>query len=299
MYAIIAGTGALPGLICERLMARGTPPVVCEMPGFAPDVPDGLDRVTFRMEELASFLDGLRTRGVRQLCPAGRILRPEIDPARVDAATAPLLARLEAALARGDNGTLTELLAIVEEAGLAVVGAHEILPELLPPAGIAVGTLPDGAGRDAEAGAAHLVEMGRADSGQACVIRAGEVLVEEDARGTDAMLRDLVPATTPPGRDAPLGFVLEKAARSFGVDTTGEGTALPGAGAILFKAPKPGQELRADMPVIGPDTAENAAAAGLSGIVVEAGGVMVLDRERIVEICARRGLFLWVREARA
>ncbi|MEL6519181.1 MAG: UDP-2,3-diacylglucosamine diphosphatase LpxI, partial [Pseudomonadota bacterium] len=40
-----------------------------------------------------------------------------------------------------------------------------------------------------------------------------------------------------------------------------------------------------------------AAAAGLSGIVIEAGGVMVLDRDATVRAADDAGLFLWVRAA--
>jgi len=64
---------------------------------------------------------------------------------------------------------------------------------------------------------------------------------------------------------------------------------------VLAKGPKPGQELRVDMPVIGPRTVEQAAAAGLAGVVVEAGAVLVLDRAEVIGIadarnCAIHGL---------
>jgi hypothetical protein len=68
-----------------------------------------------------------------------------------------------------------------------------------------------------------------------------------------------------------------------------------GRGGILFKAPKPGQERRADLPVIGVETARRAARTGLSGIVIEAGGVMVLDLPQVLQILDARDLFLWVR----
>jgi len=67
-------------------------------------------------------------------------------------------------------------------------------------------------------------------------------------------------------------------------------------GGILFKAPKPGQDRRADLPVIGPDTARNVVAAKLSGIVIEDGGVMVLDLPQVRRILDAAGAFLWVRE---
>ena len=69
----------------------------------------------------------------------------------------------------------------------------------------------------------------------------------------------------------------------------------PGAGAILFKGPKPGQDHRADLPAIGPATALRAAAAGLDGIVIQSGGVMVVHLALTVAILDAMDMFLWVR----
>jgi DUF1009 family protein len=70
----------------------------------------------------------------------------------------------------------------------------------------------------------------------------------------------------------------------------------PAAGAVLFKAPKPGQERRADLPTIGPGTALGAARAGFDGIIVEAGGVIVLEAARVIAILDAMQMFLWVRQ---
>ena len=73
------------------------------------------------------------------------------------------------------------------------------------------------------------------------------------------------------------------------------GIAGSGKGAILYKAPKPQQDQRADLPVIGPETARIAAEAGFVGIIIEQGGVMVLDLETVVQILDANDMFLWVR----
>ena len=91
------------------------------------------------------------------------------------------------------------------------------------------------------------------------------------------------------GTDAMLAFVAATAA-DFRPD--------PAAGrGVLYKAPKPGQDLRLDLPVIGPATVEAAAAAGLAGVVVEAGGVMLIGRDATVTAADEAGIFLWGREA--
>jgi len=65
-----------------------------------------------------------------------------------------------------------------------------------------------------------------------------------------------------------------------------------GRSGVLVKAPKPGQEERIDLPTIGTETVRRAAAAGLAGIAVAAGGVLVAERAATIEAANRHGLFL-------
>jgi len=71
-----------------------------------------------------------------------------------------------------------------------------------------------------------------------------------------------------------------------------DGLRREGAGGVLVKIAKPGQEERADLPTIGSETVENAAAAGLRGIAIEAGRTIVLDREAVAAATDRLGLFI-------
>ena len=85
------------------------------------------------------------------------------------------------------------------------------------------------------------------------------------------------------GTDALLRFVAENDA------------ALPdpeGARGVLVKLPKRGQDTRLDMPAIGPETIRRVADAGLGGLVIEAGGVMVLGREEVIALADAAGLFI-------
>ena len=257
MLALIAGTGALPGILVGRL---GGDVVLAELAGNPAELPRPAD-LPFRLETFGTLLAALKARGVTRVCLAGGIRRPEIDPGAIDAATLPLVPKLSAALGQGDAGALRIVMEIIEDAGLAVVGAHELAPDLLPPAGVLAGVPGPDLERDARAGAAHLADMGRRDSGQACVLCGGVLVDEEGPDGTDALL------------------------------------ARGGArGGTLFKGPKPDQDRRVDLPVIGPGTVRAAAEAGLAAIVIEAGGVMVLDQPRVVALCGDLGLTLWVRQ---
>lgn len=266
MLALIAGQGRLPAVLYAWLAEQGAPPHVAELLDFPADIP-GVSPEVFRVEHLGSFLNALRGTGVTEVCFAGSIARPALDPSAIDADTMPLVPQMMAALAAGDDGALRAVLSIFEEAGLAVRAAHEILPDLLPKAGVLTGQAPTDRDRsDAARGAAIVAAMGAADTGQACVVAAGQALAIEALGGTDWMLGSLAGGRRPKGPD----------------------------GGILFKSAKPHQDRRVDLPVIGPDTVRNAKLAGLSGIVIPKSDVMILDQAETIAEADRLGLFLWV-----
>ena len=262
MLALIAGTGALPKHLAE---AADTPPLVAALARFPPDTlePD----ITFRIETLGTALATLKDRGVTEVCFAGALRRHPIEPAEIDAATLPLVPRMAEALKQGDDAALRTVLAIFEEAGFAIKAAHEIAPDLLPEPGILTETQPSDADTADTARAAEvLAALGPADVGQGCVVHRRHVLAIETAFGTDWMLATL------------------------------ENRPDSGSGGVLLKAPKPGQDRRIDLPAIGPGTVDAAARAGLDGIAIAAGGVMVLDRAATIAAADEAGLFLWVRD---
>ena len=168
MLALIAGTGGLPAAIL-----KGREAYVCAMVGFVPDVP--VD-ITFRIEHLGSILAHLKGQGVTEVCFAGAVKRPRIDPSAIDAATRPLVPIIQAAIAAGDDGALRAVIGIFENAGFVVRAAHELARELLPVAGVPTKRKPD-ADMMAEAvlGDRVLVKLGEMDRGQACVISHGTV----------------------------------------------------------------------------------------------------------------------------
>lgn len=260
MLALFAGTGALPAAI----LAQRPEALVCEMAGVPVSAPEGAIRIGYRIETLGTLLAELRARGVTEICLAGAMSRPAIDPAAIDAATAPLVPRLMGAMGQGDDATLRAVMALLEEQGFALRAAHEIAPELLPGPGT-LGAVPFTDALKADAGRAEVVHraMAEADVGQACVVRGGLCLAVEALPGTDWMLASL---------------------------SGGEAR-----GGLLFKAPKPGQDRRADLPVIGPATVEGAARAGLSAIVIEAHGVLLLERAETIALADRHGIALVAR----
>ncbi|MES2145601.1 MAG: UDP-2,3-diacylglucosamine diphosphatase LpxI [Pseudomonadota bacterium] len=264
--AVIAGRGALPAALVAGLSDR---PLVACLDGFAPDglTPD----VSFRIERLMPFLDLLADRGISDVTFAGAVMRPRLDPALIDPATAQLLPRLMAAMARGDDATLREVITIFEEFDLNVIGLADIAPGLLPGPGVHAGRPTAADEADATRAATIVAALGAVDVGQGAVVQQGLCLGVETLAGTDALLVAVaaLPAALRPD---------------------------PGQGRGLFyKAPKPGQDLRIDLPTIGIATVDRVADAGLGGIAWAADGVICLDLTGMQVRAAARGLFLWAR----
>jgi hypothetical protein len=265
--ALIAGTGALPRLLAEAL---SEPFVLAEMEGFASEV-GGQAPLRFRIERLVPFLDHLLDRGVRRVVLAGAMRRPQIEPELFDARTATLVPRLVAAMQAGDDATLRAVIGIFEEWGFDVLGADAVAPDLVPGPGILTGQVSAADAADAARGAEIVAALGAVDVGQGAVVAQGLCLALETLPGTDAMLHF--------------------AARHGGLRPDPAG-----ARGVAYKAPKPGQDRRVDLPAIGPDTVAAAAAGGLAGIAWQAGGVLVLERARTIAAAEASGLFLWSRE---
>ncbi len=275
---LVAGRGALPRQLAEAAVRAGREVTVAS---FAPldwqeDAPPGIKFLRARFERLGALFGALRDRGVADLFLAGALERPALDPTAFDAAFQRHAPRLLAAMRGGDDGLLRAVVAMIETEGFRVRGPWELAPALLPASGVLTKAVPGAADKTDAARAAFIqATVGAADIGQACVVAGGLCLGVETIEGTDALLERLRsdPVLRARRPEAPRG--------------------------LLYKAPKPGQELRVDMPVIGPETVKRAARAGLGGIVIAAGGVLLLEAEATVAAADDAGLFLWVRAGSA
>lgn len=263
--AILAGGGALP-----VALARACPDalrVVFE--GVAHDLAPPTH--AHRFERLGELFDWLHRQGADSVVMAGSMTRPPLDPTAFDTEMQSIAPRLVAAMQTGDDGLLRFIVSLFEERGFAVMGAHELLPDLTAAEGALAGPAPHpGVAEDTARAAEILRTMSPLDLGQGCVVEAGLCLGIETLQGTD--------------------FLLECTAR------TSEALRAPEtARGLLLKATKRGQDLRVDMPAIGPDTAAQLARAGLAGAVIETGRVMILERDRCIEAFSRAGVFLLAR----
>jgi lipid-A-disaccharide synthase len=254
---ILAGGGRLPLMVAESAAARGASVHIVAIEGEADPAVAGFPHTWVNWGEIGRMVEALRGHGGEELVIAGAVRRPDLWKIRPDAGFFRSLPQILLLMAGGDDSVLTRVVHFFEKKGLTVRGAHEVAPDLLAGAGQIGGvTLAAQDYVDAEMGFAVRRALAGLDAGQAVVVAAGKVLAIEGAEGTDPMLK-----------------------RVAGLAGRTSTTARRG---VLAKGPKPGQELRIDMPAIGPATVESALAAQLAGVVVEAGAVLVLDRGETV-----------------
>jgi DUF1009 family protein len=267
--AVVAGSGRLPIDLAENLVAHGQKPFVVMVKGETSPQLASYDHEELTIENFAGLAPLLKRRGITHAVFAGGISRrPKLGALRPSLTLLRLLPRALAALMKGDDGVLRTLAATVESLGVKVVGAHEIAPDLLASEGPMTAVAPHKSDwRDLEAAAEAARAIGALDIGQAAVAIGGRAIALEGVEGTDGLLERV------------------RELRSHG--------RLAGkTRGVLVKCSKPGQELRMDLPSIGPGTVTAAHAAGLAGIGVEADRALVLDLARVIAEADRLGLFV-------
>lgn len=266
---LIAGGGSLPLEIAEHCRRVGRPLFIVRLKGFAGPSLAEFDGADIGIAELGKCIKAMKRAGCQAVCLAGIVTRPDFAQLVPDLRGLAALPGVIAAARKGDDALLRFLLGEFEKDGFAVEGADGVMAELSLPAG-PLGRhapTPDQLA-DAEQALEVARAIGRLDIGQGAVVCDGLVLAVEAQEGTDAMLARV--ATLP----APL--------RGHAGDRRG----------VLAKAPKPIQETRVDLPTMGVATVRGAAEAGLSGVVGEAGRLLVLDRDEAVALADELGLFI-------
>jgi DUF1009 family protein len=268
--AIIAGGGDFPVELARRAAGSGERLFVAALEGAAdPATFPQCDVVVYRLGQLGRLLEELRRREVAELVLIGSLPRPSFGALRPEASTLKYLPHFAKAFRGGDDHLLRGVVAFFEGQGYRVRGPFEIAPDITAPVGPLGRKAANPQQRELiERGFALLSALSPFDVGQAAILADHRVVAIEAAEGTDAMI----------GRVA---------------DLVDSGRLKIGKGdGLLVKAPKVGQDLRVDMPAIGAQTLQNVAKAGLSGIAVKAGQVLVGDRARLGKLSDQLGIFV-------
>ena len=272
---IIAGSGRLPFLVAESIEASGRDVFVLSLASEAGADLGKFPGITVKWGEIGRLLQALAEHDIRDVVITGGIgKRPDYRDIKLDAGAIRLFPRLVSVTFGSDDDILGKITSLFEEKGYRIVGAHEAAPDLVASVGALGGLKPGSAERRDMALARRAVAaIGRLNIGQAAIAANGRVVGLEAAEGTDALITRIEQ--------------LRDAGRISGKPPSG----------VLVKAPKPGQDLRVDMPTIGPETVERAVRAGLAGIAIAAGSVLVLDRAKVVEQADAGRLFVWAFDA--
>lgn len=268
--AIICGGGALPYAVADAVASSGRRVVLFGLRGWA-DAEEvrRFSHHWIAVGQLGRFVRLARGEGCRDLVCIGSLVRPAIKQIRLDLTTLRILPRLIRGFRGGDDHLLSTIGGIFEDYGFRLLGAHDVAPQILVPAGVMGRVRPDDDGReDIARGLAILAAIGPFDVGQAAVVANRHCLAVEGIEGTDAVL-----------------------ARVAELRDKGRIGVPPGKGALV-KAPKAGQDRRLDLPSIGPQTVKGVVHAGLAGIAVSAGGTIAAEMDRLVALADRSGVFV-------
>jgi DUF1009 family protein len=266
---IICGGGSIPTAVARAIKRRGREVMLFPVRGFADAAVEKFPHHWVHLGAVGTLVSAMREAGCKDIVLIGSLVRPRPWDVRFDLTTAMLIPRLLPMFRGGDDRLLKGVAELLEERGFRLVGAHEVAPEILMPAG------PGGRHRptkseqeDIRFGFSLLRAIGPFDVGQAVVIANMHTLAVEAAEGTASMLARLAEMR----RNGRLK--------------------LPSRAGVLVKAAKPDQDRRFDLPAIGPDTVVQAKAAGLAGIAVEAGSTVVADAPALIRAADKAGIFV-------
>lgn len=268
--AIIAGGGPIPAIVAKAAQRAGRPVFIIGIAGEAGAAIEAFPHEYLKWGQFGRLMKVLAEHKTREVVMIGTVgSRPDMRDLRLDLGAVWLMARVAGLLMRGDNDLLSGLIGILKELGYDVVGAHEVAPELVAADGQLGARGPDkNMLRDVKRAMRAARAIGVLDAGQAAVVMNGLIVALEASEGTDAMIERVTHLRE-------IGRIRHK-----------------GRIGVLGKCAKPQQDLRVDMPTIGVRTVERAAAAGLAGIAVESGRVMIVDRPAVIEAANRHGIFI-------
>lgn len=261
---IIAGGGSIPKMLIEHCAAQGRDFFVLAIEGNADKalITDDIPHQWIRIGQAGTGFKRFAEEKVQDVIMIGTIKRPGFFDLVPDLRTTAFFAKV-GAKALGDDGILRALVNEIEAEGMTVRGIHEVMSDLLVKPGILGRHKPDKQALvDIRRGIDVALALGKLDVGQSVVVQQGLVLGVEGIEGTDELIRRC-------------GEYRRK-----------------GDGGVLVKLRKPQQDMRIDLPTIGPRSVSRAQKSGLRGIVVHVGNGLIVDEAETIRLADKAGLFI-------
>ena len=260
--AVLAGGGWLPTAVVEKCVEEGQDVHVVTFKNQPQPELQGFDnQIEFPLGAVSKILGFLKKNEVQKVVLAGYLSKPSVFDLRLDTKA---LALMNSFQGRGDNALLEGVCQFLESEGLSVVSVQEICPNLLAQKGVYTKAKPNKSQLADINLALHVAkQLGQLDIGQAVVIKEGVVLGVEAAEGTEKLIE----------RCAPLRGRSSK-------------------GGVLLKTAKPEQDMRVDVPTIGPKTIEMLKKFSYDGVAITAGDTLTLQPEDTIKLANKAGLFI-------
>ena len=251
--ALISGNKNFPLLLARKARSLGRPVFAVAFTGVTDPALAALcdDIAWIKLGQLQALIDFFhKQKNVTQVMMAGGFSVEDLAAYEPDQRAINLLETLST---MNNDALLAAISDELAREGLPVVGATEVLPEILASPGVFSNAKPhDELYEDLRLAWQMAKEIGRLDAGQTAVVSEKRIMALEGADGTDATI------------------------------IRGGGLAKrPGAAA---KVAKPGQDIRFDLPVIGLGTMKALIQGHLAAMVVEADYTLIFDREEIIEL---------------
>ena len=258
---LLAGIGHLPVDVAQSAKNLGYKVVaIALVTDTDPELPEIADVFyTINVGKVGRILQTLKQHGVKHVTMIGKVTKEVLY--KNGAIIPDLIAvRLLASLPnRKDDTVMNALVKLIEDNGMHVMDQTVLVQPLLPEPGVLTRRKPtEQEWKDMQFGFRMAKELGRLDIGQTVVVKNQAVMALEAIEGTDAcILRG--------------GFL-------------GKG------GVIVAKTAKPAQDNRFDMPSVGTTTLTSMAYAGATGIVIEAGRTLLVDRKHTLALAEEKGI---------
>ncbi|NBS55339.1 LpxI family protein [bacterium] len=258
---LVAGRGTYPRMVLEGARRDGRELVVAAFEGETePTVASrGRPSTWLRVGQLGGLVSFFKKQGVNQAIFAGQITPKRLYNLRPDLKALWILAQLKERNAATLFGAVVKEL---EKAGIRVLPATTFMEDHLAKPGLMAGPRsPLHLSADIKFGWPLAKAVARLNIGQSLVVRKGTVMAVEGFDGTDATLK--------------------------------RGGLVAGQDATAIKVTAPAQDMRFDVPVIGPRTIQSAAEGKVRTLVVEAGRTLVLELEELKKLAERHKITVW------
>ncbi|MDZ4788635.1 MAG: UDP-2,3-diacylglucosamine diphosphatase LpxI [Blastochloris sp.] len=258
---LIAGKGIYPRLVLDAARRKGLTIVMAAFEGeTSVELAESADyHQWMRLGQLGVLIDYFKKQNVTQAMMAGQITPSRLFDLRPDFRTLMILATLKKRNAETLFGAVADEL---QKNGIVLLPATTHLEDSLAGVGLLAGPKPSRSFfSDLEIGWPVAKAISALDIGQSIVLKKGTILAVEGYDGTNATIR--------------------------------RGGELGKGAAVLIKVSKPRQDMRFDVPVIGPDTLKICAESGVSALVVESKKTLLLLPDEIRQLAQQFNLTLW------